>query len=370
MNPQTPQKDEQAIALTKAIRQKESGGDYNAVGDVGTSTGAYQYQSGTWKMYAKEILGDENAEMSEPNQNAVTYGKIKQWKDQGLGPAEIAARWNAGDRKDWQNHIGTTTINGKQVSYNTPQYVKDVVDIFKKNEQKQVPTAPKQTFGSAIQNIQEQQPAPEAVPEKKDGFGKSLLKSLVKSPLTMLARPIQAGFALAGVPAEKIDKVTKDIAGDYVAPTPKSVGDVGKDVLRGAETVATGYSAVKGTKALTGVLKGGPALKSPEVVKILKAGLEPGRGMESLTREAAVTRLTAQLNRLKTSEIGSPLEQKILQALKELVPSLPEKKSLIKSLISGNKIGLLDLVGAGTIVKPLVAPVKEAVTGTGKFTPK
>ena len=92
MNPQTPQPDAQAIALTKAIRQKESGGDYNAIGDVGTSTGAYQFQPNTWKLYAKEILGDENAEMSEPNQNAVTYGKIKQWKDQGLGPAEIAAR--------------------------------------------------------------------------------------------------------------------------------------------------------------------------------------------------------------------------------------------------------------------------------------
>lgn len=125
------QPDLQALALTKAIRQKESGGNYKAVGDAGTSTGAYQFQPATWKGYAKDILGDSNAPMTEENQNAVTYGKIKQWKDSGLGPAEIAGKWNSGSEKGWENKVGTTTINGQKIKYNTPQYAKDVVDIFK-----------------------------------------------------------------------------------------------------------------------------------------------------------------------------------------------------------------------------------------------
>jgi hypothetical protein len=130
-----PQPDVQALALTKAIRQQESGGNYKAVGDAGTSTGAYQFQPATWKQYSKEILGDENAEMSEENQNAVAYGKVKKWKDSGLGPAEVAAAWNAGEGSvrsgAWTKNVGTTSINGQQIEYNTPKYAQDVVNTFK-----------------------------------------------------------------------------------------------------------------------------------------------------------------------------------------------------------------------------------------------
>lgn len=128
--------DQDAINLAKAIRQRESGGNFNAVGDNGTSKGGYQFQSGTWKQYSKEILGQDNAEMTPANQNAVAYGKIKQWKDQGKNPAQIAAMWNAGEGigDKWVNHRGKTTIGGKVLSYDTPQYVKDVTDLYQKNK--------------------------------------------------------------------------------------------------------------------------------------------------------------------------------------------------------------------------------------------
>jgi uncharacterized protein YidB (DUF937 family) len=131
MNGQTTQPDIQAIALTKAIRQKESGGNYSAIGDAGTSTGAYQYQKSTWNGFSKEILGVDNAPMTPENQNAVTYGMVKKWKDSGLGPAQIAAKWNSGSENGWENKVGTTTINGQQIQYNTPKYVQDVVNNFK-----------------------------------------------------------------------------------------------------------------------------------------------------------------------------------------------------------------------------------------------
>lgn len=141
MPPQTtpqstaPQPDVQALALTKAIRQQESGGNYNQIGDNATSTGAYQYQPATWSMYAKQVLGDPNAAMTPENQNAVTYGMVKTWKDQGLGPAQIAAAWNAGEAKatdgSWANNVGTTTRGGKPLNYNTPAYVQAVVNNFR-----------------------------------------------------------------------------------------------------------------------------------------------------------------------------------------------------------------------------------------------
>lgn len=124
--------DQDVINLAKAIRQKESNGNFDAVGDNGTSRGAYQWQAATWKGHAKQILGDENAQMTRDNQQAVAYGMMKTWKDQGLNPAQIAAKWNSGSEKGWENKVGTTTINGKPITYNVPQYVKDVTDTYHK----------------------------------------------------------------------------------------------------------------------------------------------------------------------------------------------------------------------------------------------
>jgi hypothetical protein len=126
--------DTTVINLAKAIRDKESGGDYGAVGDVGTSTGAFQFQPDTWKQYAGDILGDQNAPMTKQNQNAVTYGKLKQFKDRGMNAAQSAAAWNAGEGRaldgSWTTHVGQTHINGTVVKYNTPQYVKDVMERY------------------------------------------------------------------------------------------------------------------------------------------------------------------------------------------------------------------------------------------------
>lgn len=158
------QPDLQALALTKAIRQSESGGNYGAVGDAGTSTGAYQFQPATWKLYAKQVLGNENAEMTPENQNAVVYGKVKMLKDSGMGPAEIAAAWNAGEAKakdgSWVNNVGVNKINGQDVPYNTPQYVQGVVNNFRQlypQVQQQFEMAPAQpqerSLGGFISNI-------------------------------------------------------------------------------------------------------------------------------------------------------------------------------------------------------------------------
>ncbi len=132
--------DPQVVNLMRSVREKESGGNYNAVGDHGTSTGAFQFQAPTWQRYAGEVLGDGNAEQSRGNQTKVAYTKMKKWKDAGKSPEWIAAAWNSGEGKAesgaWKTNKGTTTINGKELAYDTPQYVADVIAIAKRNKQK------------------------------------------------------------------------------------------------------------------------------------------------------------------------------------------------------------------------------------------
>lgn len=118
--------DQDAVNLAKAIRQTESGGDFNAQGKSGES-GAYQWMPTTWKAHAKEALGNENADMTPENQNAVAYTIIKKRKDAGLNAAQIAAEWNSGSSTGWENKVGT---NKQGVAYNVPQYVKSVTDTY------------------------------------------------------------------------------------------------------------------------------------------------------------------------------------------------------------------------------------------------
>lgn len=126
--------DQDALRLTHSIALAESGSNgkpnYNAVGDAGTSKGAYQWQPGNYEAAAKEAGLDPN-DFSPANQDKVAYSQVKKYKDEGLDPGQIASKWNSGSPNNWQNHSGTVTINGQQVHYDTPAYVKKVQGFYK-----------------------------------------------------------------------------------------------------------------------------------------------------------------------------------------------------------------------------------------------
>jgi hypothetical protein len=65
--------------------------------------------------------------MTPSNQNAVAYTVLKSWKDQGLNPAQIAAKWNSGSETGWENKVG---VNKYGVKYDVPKYVKSVTDAY------------------------------------------------------------------------------------------------------------------------------------------------------------------------------------------------------------------------------------------------
>jgi len=231
--PSAPSMDNDVINLAKAIRQTESGGDFNAKGGSGES-GAYQWMPNTWKAHAKQALGNENAEMSPSNQNAVAYTVLKSWKDQGLNPAQIAAKWNSGSESGWENKRG---VNSAGVHYDVPKYVKSVTDAY------QTVKAGGQTFADP------NNPSSVAAPQPQgDGMLKTLAKAIISPVATMIARPFQAGAELLtpGDNTEAIDKFSREKLGGFVAPVPQNMADLKKDVGRGAQTVALGMGPVSG----------------------------------------------------------------------------------------------------------------------------
>lgn len=167
MNPN--QLDQQALNLAKAIRRAETGTStdpYNAKGASGES-GAYQYMPDTWKQWSKQYLGKEDAPLSVENQNKVAYSRIKDLKDQGLNPAQIASIWNSGGADKYkQNWRGK---NSQGVEYDTPAYVQKVSQYYNETKMGGQPTqAPVPTPGrvNPMEGIQttENRPAPQPEP--------------------------------------------------------------------------------------------------------------------------------------------------------------------------------------------------------------
>lgn len=196
--------DEQVITLAKAIRQTESGGKFDVKGASG-EYGAYQWMPGTWKMHAKQALGNENAPMTPDNQNAVAYTVLKTWKDQGLNPAQIAAKWNSGSEKNWENKIG---VNKQGVNYNVPLYVKKVTDTYQQFK-----------GGSGVSTAQEEseQTLIENLPKQKSGqledtgsFGGNVVnsaKNLGEGLLNIVKHPIDTLNGIGSLGAGAFEKI-------------------------------------------------------------------------------------------------------------------------------------------------------------------
>lgn len=124
------QLDPQAIALAQAIRSVESGGSTKALGQSGEK-GAYQFMPNTWANYSKQAGVNVPLEQATlQQQNQVAYHKIKEWKDAGYNPGQIASMWNAGEGKPnayKENYAGT---NDQGVKYDTPAYAKAVAEHY------------------------------------------------------------------------------------------------------------------------------------------------------------------------------------------------------------------------------------------------
>src|SRR6266853_4206025 len=166
-----------AVNLARAIRKRESGGDYNKSGDSGSSLGAYQWNNqpngksvplqkgelpSNFVSWAKEANLDPT-DFSPNNQDMVAYNKIKKLKDAGHNVLDIAAIWNGGDPKRQDpNYVTSSGLpSQKKGVYDVPAYANAVNDYYqelksKTNGQTSNPTqeapASRKTFAEEIGN--------------------------------------------------------------------------------------------------------------------------------------------------------------------------------------------------------------------------
>lgn len=145
MEPQTStgSLDPQVIALSKAIRQQESGGNAALSGKSG-EFGAYQFLPATWDEYSKEAgVNVPLKQATLEQQNQVAYNKIKQWKDKGLNPGQIASSWNAGPGEPnaytgtFSNGKPAVGTNAEGVHYDVPGYATKVAQYYQEYKGKQ-----------------------------------------------------------------------------------------------------------------------------------------------------------------------------------------------------------------------------------------
>ena len=109
-----------AQAIANAIKEVESGGDYNAKGGSGEN-GAYQFMPATWSQWAKTWLGNANAPMTKENQDLVAERQIQSWIDKGYTPRQIALMWNGGTPKEKKG------VNSFGVAYDSGAYADKVL---------------------------------------------------------------------------------------------------------------------------------------------------------------------------------------------------------------------------------------------------
>lgn len=134
LDPKTNQPlDASVVALAKAIRTQESGSNYNAPGKSGEK-GAYQWMSGNFENAAKQY-GLNPTDFSPVNQDKVAYYQLKDLKNKGYTPEQVAASWNAGEGSlkgdKWKTNVGT---NSQGVKYDTPSYVSGVIQHYQKEK--------------------------------------------------------------------------------------------------------------------------------------------------------------------------------------------------------------------------------------------
>lgn len=249
------QYDRGAIAIARAIRKQESNHNYeiglngNKAGGSG-EIGAYQFMPETYRSLAKKYIGDENAPATPKNQDELAYRQIKEWKDKGYTPSQIAAAWNAGEGSiagdAWKNRVG---VNEYGVQYDTPSYVNNVIRNFTEIAEQDRQRNIGQQTGSSEQQIDPyialerqkriEQGLPVSINENRvdPTFGGSLLRGIASLPIRAAAaigggvKRLVNGNINANDPTQGMT-IKSNYFGDIKDPLTQTTEDVNKLVQK------------------------------------------------------------------------------------------------------------------------------------------
>lgn len=263
--------DPSVVALTKAIRSQESGGNYNATSKDG-SYGAYQFLQSTWDSTAKKYGIDASWKDATPQQqNEVAYKQIADWKSQGYNVGQIASMWNAGAGKPNAYLTGSSGTNSSGVNYNVAKYAKNVASLYQGYKNGVIPDdggsanatngESNPTAGSS--DIQAQRAALQAqgLPQSVDPTkaAPSFLGSLVRGIVSPLVRgantviePLQK-LATGNSQPDEYNSYLGDVSG-YGQKADQTTGQRIKDALGGA--LQLGALALPGVGSVTDAIGG------------------------------------------------------------------------------------------------------------------
>lgn len=380
MNPN--ELDPQALNLAKAIRRAETGTStdpYNTRGASG-EYGAYQFMPDTWKQWAGQYLQNPNAEYTVENQNRVAYSRIKELKDQGLTPAQIASIWNSGDKDAYKGTFSSGKPssskaqggkpNSQGVDYDVPGYVQKVSAHYNelKNGQNQinpmmgVPTMENRPVEAPVEPPTE--PLPAAEPEQGKDFGSRLGAGILDFVAPILT---------------KKDRTAGEWVGDAALTA--------LNVVPGAALLKTG---LRGAKAGIGALRGAEALskteKAAEVASgVVKSRLSPkniaigtGTGY-GLDVASSLSEGETDVKDVLTPGVGTALgvaggalartapRAEVEKAARDLIPDL----SYGKSVKAAGRTGLVKEGGImGRVSQPVTADVYKTTEAVLKNVPE
>lgn len=245
------QLDQHVVALAKAIRQHESGN--RPVAGASGEGGRYQFMPDTWKSGAQKYLGDPNAPMTLENENTVAYSKIKEWKDAGYTPPQIASMWNSGS-PNWEGKVG---VNKYGVKYDTPSYVRNVYanyQKFKPQGQENQPLPDQNT--EPVQN--------EGILSRIGNFAGDVVKGAVQPIAEVATTGLNLADAVGNLVSGDMEGVNKSLDQKRYVPF---LGDV-KSAFTGNES--TGEAAKKvagyGLEIGSNLIPGGGAVRGAEEV--------------------------------------------------------------------------------------------------------
>lgn len=367
MNPNSTQLDQDVVNLAKAIRQSESGGNFNARGKS-QEVGAYQFTPDTWSASSMKYLGQNvDLEKATPQQqNEVAYKQLKEWKDKGYKPGQIASMWNAGAGEP-DAYLGTFS-NGRPAkgtnkfgaAYDVPAYARSVAETYQKIKgggQGGIDPRNPSAVDTNTQAPQAPQTSQNAPQQDKKGIIGTIADKIAQPFINLAAIPVQAGVA-------GYNKLTGSNVADPFQNMPGLFGegktDVGditskegwKSKGKSAATVGTEIAAASGAGGLLGSIRGGSALASPTVGNAMSKFKMPMKEFQSLSSAEKVNALTESL---ATADAASkPIIQKAISeamsalmkengigSFAELNPVLAKTLGLgVKALSSLTKLGL------------------------------
>lgn len=374
MNPEQ-NLDQEAVQLARAIKRVENPKfDSNAKGASG-EFGYYQWMPETWASTTKKYNLDA-ADLSEENQNKAAYMTIKELKDQGKQPDQIAAFWNSGKTEGWENMRG---VNKYNVKYDVPGYVgkvRQAYDAIGAGQSTEGIVSPSTVGHQQIVD-------PRSTTEKVAKGLIDLNIGAVKGAGRTITGALEQGEAVANQTA---GRVVSAITGRGFKPLPEE--ELGGNIARNESVKQTltptntmqkigGYAEKVGEIALPGGITGTMALKARTAARVFDDALQivaPKEGVIAMRQairsgkasvDAGLDRMAKSIEDLVSKKVVSPKNSSLDNAEAVRVKLVNEAETLEKNLRSQEVQPIVSPQEVGTIVQKANAAIGENPTMVG-----